>query len=164
MGMNLQNRNFYKKKSHNADVLKTILEQYKLYVEMTDRVSQRRMSANAFFITVNTLSLAVAAFTKGKESPQELPWVIFAGIFGCVISIVWYFVIRSYKQLNAGKFTIINKIEKQLPLLVYTKERKWLKPETFKSKYWPLSHVEMLIPWVFFFIYIALIVFQRFPK
>ena len=36
-----------------------LLEQYKLYVEMTDRISQRRMNANTFFISVNTLLLTI---------------------------------------------------------------------------------------------------------
>ncbi|MEO0973262.1 MAG: hypothetical protein AAFX85_09215, partial [Pseudomonadota bacterium] len=31
-----------------------MLEQYKLYVEMTDRISQRRGAANTFFLTLNT--------------------------------------------------------------------------------------------------------------
>ena len=31
-----------------------LLEQYKLYVQMADKISERRQSANSFFLTVNT--------------------------------------------------------------------------------------------------------------
>jgi hypothetical protein len=34
-----------------------VLEQYKLYVEMADRLSARRALANTFFLTVNTAVL-----------------------------------------------------------------------------------------------------------
>ena len=34
------------------------LEQYKLSVEMADRVSQRRQSANVFFLTVSSSLIA----------------------------------------------------------------------------------------------------------
>ena len=36
-----------------------ILEIYKLYVDMADRVSQRRANTNAFFISVNTFLVAM---------------------------------------------------------------------------------------------------------
>ena len=153
MKMNLKN-----KESYNDEELKTVFEQYKLYVEMTDRVSQRRMSANTFFTTINTLLLSVATFAGSKE----LPWVIFIGTIGCAISFVWYFTINSYRQLNAGKFAIINKIEELLPLSLYLYERESLESGKKKSKYWPLSHVEKIIPVIFFFVYITLIVFLVF--
>ncbi len=39
-----------------GDLYKThLLDQYKIYIEMMDRISQRRMSANKFFITTNSL-------------------------------------------------------------------------------------------------------------
>ena len=153
--MNLQN-----KESYNVEELKTIFEQYKLYVEMADRVSQRRMSANTFFTTVNTLLFTVAAFVGSKD----LQWVIFVGVIGCVISFAWYFTLNSYRQLNSGKFTVINEIEKLLPLSGFSYEWEVLASGEKKSKYWPLSHVEKIIPVIFFFAYIALIAFRCFSK
>src|SRR5262245_9792406 len=42
-----------------------LLEQYKLYVEMADRISQRRGTANTFFLTVNTAIIgALGTFIK----------------------------------------------------------------------------------------------------
>jgi len=149
--MNLQN-----KESYNDEELKTVFEQYKLYVEMADRVSQRRMSANTFFTTVNTLLFTVAAFIGNKD----LLWLIFVGIIGCIISFAWYFTLNSYRQLNSGKFAVINEIEKLLPLSGFSYEWEVLKWGKKKNSYWPLSHVEKIIPVIFFFAYIALTVFQ----
>jgi len=148
------------KETYNPDELKVIFEQYKLYVEMADKVSQRRMSANTFFTTVNTLLFMVAAFIGNKD----LQRIIFVCVIGCVISFAWYFTLNSYRQLNSGKFTVINEIEKLLPLSGFSYEWEVLESGEKKSKYWPLSHVEKIIPVIFFFAYIALIVFQCFSK
>ncbi|RDD97660.1 hypothetical protein DTW92_07525 [Paracoccus pantotrophus] len=40
---------------------KEVLEIYKMLVEMADRVSQRRQSANSFYLTVNTAIIGGAA-------------------------------------------------------------------------------------------------------
>ena len=36
-----------------------LMEQYKLYVETADRVSERRSTANTFFLTANTLLISI---------------------------------------------------------------------------------------------------------
>ena len=36
-----------------------LLEQYKLYLEMADRISSRRQSANSFFLSLNTALVAL---------------------------------------------------------------------------------------------------------
>ena len=151
--MSLQNKN-----SFNAEETKMVFEQYKLYVEMADRVSQRRMSANTFFTTINTLLFTVATFIGSKD----LVWIIFIGVIGCVISFAWYFTLNSYRQLNSGKFAVINEIEKLLPLSGFSYEWEVLESGKKKSKYWPISHVEKIIPILFFFAYIVLTVFQNF--
>lgn len=39
-----------------------LLDQYKLYVEMADRISQRRTTANSYFLSVNSAILAFAGY------------------------------------------------------------------------------------------------------
>lgn len=153
--MSLQN-----KESFSSDEIRTAFEQYKLYVEMADRVSQRRMSANAFFTTVNTLLLTFATFIGNKD----LLWTVFIGVIGCIISFTWYFTLNSYRQLNSGKFIVIHEIEKLLPLSCYAFEWEILASGNKKSKYWPLSHVEKVIPVIFFLAYIAYIILRVFFK
>lgn len=52
----------YTEEEYGTDYKHHILEQYKLYVEMSDRVSQRRASLNVFFISVNTFLITVVTF------------------------------------------------------------------------------------------------------
>lgn len=49
------------KEAYGSEFEKHLFEQYKLYVEMADRISARRMLANSFFVGVHTA--LITAFT-----------------------------------------------------------------------------------------------------
>jgi hypothetical protein len=134
------------------DSHRQLFEQYKLYVEMTDRISQRRATSNTFFITDNAALLTVATWFKDDFGN----YIALVSTVGVMISLIWCFAIRSYRQLGKGKFSVIHEIEKQLPLNLYRFEWDLLgKGESFKT-YWPLSNVERVIPFIFVGLYIAL--------
>ncbi len=58
------------------------LDQYKLYVEMADRISQRRATANTYFLSVNSAILAFVGYLTSKDSAQNM-WLRACQIF-CV--------------------------------------------------------------------------------
>jgi len=62
-------------------------------------------------------------------------------------------MVRSYKGLNSGKFKVIHAIEKRLPLALYDTEWEALERGGNKRIYWPFSHIELLVPWIFIVIY-----------
>lgn len=128
-----------------------ILEQYKLYVEMADRVSQRRGLTNTFFLTLNTGAFAAMALL-GSNSGINLGNAILA-----VLSIVlvmqcgaWAYLIRSHKQLNSAKFQVVGALEARLPASPFW-QAEWVALGEGKDRrrYWPLAHLEKLIP-IFF--------------
>ena len=51
-------------------------EQYKIYLEMADRISSRRQSANSFFVTINTLLITLAGYAKAATSAETFFYVI----------------------------------------------------------------------------------------
>jgi len=58
-----------------------LLEQYKLYIEMADRISSRRQSANSFFLSLNTTLVALGGCPRTQKailgqppSQLSLPW------------------------------------------------------------------------------------------
>lgn len=53
-----------------------LFDQYKLYVEMTDRISQRRVLSNTFFLTANTGLLSVMSFVIPFLSYEKSDWNI----------------------------------------------------------------------------------------
>ena len=134
----------------------SLLEQYKLYVEMADRISQRRGAANTFFLTFNTAVVgALAGFYK--DVPPDVSVAMYAA--AAVLSIAWGVLLRSYRNLNTAKFTVIGMLEERLPANPYYKaEWKALGEGKDLRRYIPLSAIETVVPAVFFLIYIYLFV------
>jgi hypothetical protein len=131
-----------------------VLEQYKLYVEMADRISARRSTANTFFLTLNTL--LVGALSTCAEKFSRLS-VIVVCIAAVVLCYVWKRLINSYRQLNAAKYTVIGEFEKRLPSSPYSSgEWNALGEGKDPKKYKQLTAVEKWVPIVFMCLYLLL--------
>ena len=133
-----------------------LFEQYKLAVEMADRVSARRMQANTFFLGVNTGLLTVfAALVKDKVISGwtgALPVIALL-----VLCFVWWRIVRSYRQLNSGKYQIIRQMEALLPAAPYAAEWEALGEGHDPKRYLPLTHVENWVPRLFFVLVLGLL-------
>ena len=105
-----------KTKDDDNEYNKKLFEQYKLYVELTDRISQRRSIANSFFITANAALLTVASWFKDDFGC----YMYLVSAVGIILALFWYFCIKSYGQLNSGRFKLIHEIEKKLPLNLFS--------------------------------------------
>lgn len=137
---------------YGQDYKSHLLEQYKLFVEMADRISARRQSANSFFLSVNTAIIALVGYTSiGNQTDYSYYWLIsFAGMALCFM---WYRLIRSYKDLNTAKFSVIHEMEAKLPMSPYDMEWEKVQRGTNKKLYLPFTKIEIYIPWVFFVIH-----------
>jgi len=142
---------------YGAEWKEHLLEQYKLYVEMADRISARRMLANTFFLTLNSGILAALAFLFKERVAGAALWAIppFAALL--VLCYVWWKLIRSYRQLNTAKFDkVVPAMEKHLPADPYVAEWKALGLGKDPKLYTPLTAIEHWVPRVFMFLYVAL--------
>lgn len=145
-------------KDYGPEYKAHLLEQYKLYVEMADRISSRRQSANSFFLSLNTALFPSMGYLilKSKEGCQLSVFVSLVGLFICY---VWYRLIRSYKDLNTAKFKVVHELEKELPASPYDTE--WDKAGRGEDSnlYLPFTHVEVAVPRIFAGIYFCLIAY-----
>ena len=133
-----------------------ILEQYKMYVEMADRISARRSVANSFFLTLNTviLTLIGALWRSGPHAAVDLLVLPLVGLLG--LCLVWFWLVRSYRQLTWGKLAVIGALERRLPASPYWgAEWEALGKGGDKASYWPLSRLEQWIPCWFAVAYIG---------
>ena len=141
-----------------------LLEQYKLYVEMADRVSQRRDQSNRFYVTIVSALAAIVVIIARFGVPEngsllEVAFLV-VGLFGLALSVVWHFNIRSYRTLNSAKFDIINGIEKQLPYAGYSKEWEILSnPPPGRPQYQQLTRVEQFVPVIFMALFAMLTIY-----
>ncbi len=134
-----------------------LLEQYKLYVEMADRISARRQNINSFFLSVNTAIIALVSYINfGSKTTGSFYW--FGSLTGVVLCYIWYRLVRSYKDLNSAKFKVVHELEKELPAAPYDLE--WEKVGKGKNSklYLPFTHIEIYIPWVFLMIHVLVLV------
>ncbi len=130
-----------------------IFEIYKLYVEMADRISQRRQTANSFFLSVTTALLGLSGYLHAATEPSHYAPLGILSFAGLIISYMWHRAIRSYKELNDAKFKVIHEMEKSLPFQPYEKEWRALGFGTDKNVYLPFTGIEKWVPWIFAFIF-----------
>lgn len=129
-----------------------LLEIYKLHAELADRVSQRREGANRLYVSLllglAALLAALLRFGVGDLSPRIV--LLAAGIVGALLSASWYVVIRSYRQLNTGKFLALNELEKKIAFPFFEREWDLLGKGADRGRYWRLTVVETFLPTAFF--------------
>lgn len=144
---------------HNDKWYSHLLDQYRLYVEMADRISQRRATANTYFLSLNSAILAFVGYLSVKET-GELNWMLACA--GIALSVLWRRLIISYTNLNTAKFKVIHNIEKRLPISPY--EAEWIAMGEGKDPtlYRPLTHIERSVPLVFIALH-AIVFGRMFP-
>jgi hypothetical protein len=132
-----------------------VLDQYKVYVEMADRISQRRALTNTFFLTLNTaIFTLVSAFSK--DLPQAGPLLAIPLLVILGQCFAWFYLVRSYRLLSTAKFKVIGAMEERLPASPYWRaEWSELGKGEDSSLYWPLTHIEKWIPTLFAVLYVA---------
>ncbi len=131
--------------SYGADYRAHCLEMYKLYVQMADNISNRRQSANSFFLSINTAIFAV--FGLSENAFTEWSWGL--SLAGIVLCYSWCRLIRSYKDLNTAKFKVVHEMEKELPFTPFDAEWEAVGRGENSELYLPFTEAEMKIPWVF---------------
>ncbi|MDO8769453.1 MAG: hypothetical protein Q7K57_12265 [Burkholderiaceae bacterium] len=144
---------------HNDKWYTHLIEQYKLYVEMADRISSRRAAANSYFLSVNSAILAFVGYLTVKDS-EEFLWLL--GIAGATLSLFWHALIKSYRNLNTAKFLVIHQIEKRLPISPYDAEWEAMGKGKNPKLYRPISHIELGVPFIFIALH-ALVFAKTFP-
>ncbi|MEM6346254.1 MAG: hypothetical protein AAF927_20355 [Bacteroidota bacterium] len=139
-----------------------LFEQYKMFVEMADRISARRSNANVFFLTINSSIITFISFyIKEIKKIDEPEFLIFPFIGVLMICLVWSAIIQSYKSLNSGKFQVIRLMSAKLPATPYQAEWIALGEGNDKRKYFPLTQIEQWVPAIFAFLYIVLFTYSK---
>ena len=125
-----------------------LLEIYKIHAELADRVSQRREGANRLYVSLLTgiLVLLVAVLRDGTEGIHVRAVMAIGGASGILLSASWFIVIRSYRQLNSGKFKALHELECRLEYPFFKREWKFLKQGGKRRIYWKISVVETFLP------------------
>ena len=139
-----------------------LFEIYKLHAELADRVSQRREGANRLYVSLLVgLMVFLGALLRFGVGCVPVGVILFAaGTIGSLLSVSWYIVIRSYRQLNSGKFKALHELEKELAYPFFKREWDLLAEGKERSRYWKLTNVEVGLPCIFFLLFSGLAVYS----
>lgn len=132
-----------------------ILEQYKLYVEMADRVSSRRGLTNTFFLTLNTAVFTIIG-VFWRDRPDLSSWVLgLPLIIALGQCTAWWWLVHSYRLLNTAKFKVFGALEERLPASAYWRAE-WSALGEGKDwrRYLPLIYLEQWVPVLFGLVYL----------
>lgn len=137
-----------------AEQLSVVFDQYRLYLELTDRISQRRQTANSFFVAVNTALIALLGYINAEREPLRAQRFYFlVTVAGIVLCFLWYRIIRSYRDLNTARFAVVHQMECLLPLRPYSAEWDLVGRGYVSRLYKPFTHIEIGVPWLFLVLY-----------
>lgn len=137
-----------------------LLEQYKLFVNTSEALVQRRQGVNTFFLSVNSLLLAAAGLIvrDGVFGGVESLILISLSVSGGVLCLVWRSLISSFRQLSTGKFKVIHALEQRLPARIFSAEWVALGEGRDPNIYKPFTGTESKTPIAFLVLHFVLLV------
>ena len=143
----------------NPELFNThLLEQYKLYVEMTDRISARRHTTNVYFLTIHSTIVTTASILANNSVEFQSNYLaLIPLITTLILCALWGWLLQSYRKINETKFKVIGMMEKQLPYSPYW-QAEWteLGFGNNRRKYYPISNIETFIPILFAVFYVII--------
>lgn len=148
------------KSTYGGNYQDHLLDQYKKYLEMADKISDRRSTANTFFLTVNTALISAFGLSSfvGRDISGAL--LLVGGIAAILLSYSWYRLIRAYRDLGTAKFKVVHEIESMLPIKPFEAEWEAVGCGKDRKLYWPFTHIERFVPWIFILLYLIVILFS----
>lgn len=101
-----------------------VLELYKIIVQSSEDLVNRRQAVNTFFLTINgALVTAYGIIVQTSRGHRfAAGGIVVLAAAGVILCGAWRSLISSFGQLNRGKFDVINTIEQQLSAAIYSAE------------------------------------------
>ena len=137
-----------------------LLRQYEIFVGTSQALESRRQTANTFFQSINVALFGASGFLAFQAPGASIgAWaIIVVAAAGLVMCFAWRRMLRSFGQLNAGKFEVITALERRLGTRVFETEWKVLGQGKDPTKYVPFTKTEAIFPWVFAALHVAMAV------
>ena len=132
-----------------------LLEQYKLWVQMADRVLQRKQYANMFFFAINSviiplvIAFVVCAWHVGVGRNLLAYVLLGSAVVGIINCLTWCYLLQYYHKLSSAKYEVVQRMEEKLGYRPYLEEQAILGRDKGKIYYRPLATVESFAPLVF---------------
>jgi len=144
--------------NYGGDYHNNLLAQYLKCIDMADKISERRNTANIFCLSLNTGLISALGITNLFSNTMSDLILVVIAIAAVVFCICWYCLIQSYSNLNTAKFKVIHELERFLPTRPYFAEWECVDRGKTGKLYIPLTHIERYVPFAFILLYVALMI------
>ncbi len=130
-----------------------LVEQYKLYVEMYDRHSARRLLANTFFLTLHAIFISALGISLHNATNLSQAGLLAFPLIGLlVLCYAWWRMVQYYRRVTTAKEIVIHAMEKRLPANPASDaERQAMSTD---RPYNSLKRMELILPFIFASLYI----------
>ena len=109
-------------------------------------------------LSVNSAIVALYGYLQGDKmavgAAQKAVWLRAIPAAGAIVCLAWAALLSSYRELNRAKFAVLQQIEADLPVALFTRERQTYHRDRRRS----LSNIEHLIPGCFALLYAVMLV------
>lgn len=138
-----------------------IIEQYKLYVESSQKISQARNNLNRYCQTILTPIIGLIGYlVKDNLNNKFEHLIILISFSSIIICVYWIISLENYRNLNSAKFNVIHKMEEYLPFNSFTIEWQILDQGKNIDNYNKASNLEKFIPYLFIVLFIIIIILK----
>ncbi|PWI28922.1 hypothetical protein DI383_14280 [Flavobacteriaceae bacterium LYZ1037] len=136
-----------------------MIEQYKSYVESSQKISEARINLNKFCQTILTPIIGIIGYLiKDNLSNKFQHLIILICLASIIICVYWIFSLENYRKLNSAKFGVIHKMETFLPFNSYSYEWELLGKGNDTDKYFKASNLEKIIPYLFVILFVVILI------
>ncbi|MCY4011115.1 MAG: hypothetical protein OXG82_00210 [Gammaproteobacteria bacterium] len=135
--------------------VEVLMEQYRLFVETSERLVARRQVVNTFFLSANALALSALGLIAKEvsHSPLAAIGIVAVSAAALLLCVAWKRLVRSYAQLNGGKCAVIERLERRLPAALFSAEWVALGKGKDPKVYKPFTATEQLVSVIFIVLY-----------
>src|SRR5215212_7739564 len=88
---------------------------YELYLATAEKVSDRRVQANSWMLSVNSAIVALYGYLQADKmavgAAQKAVWLWAIPAAGILVCLARAALLASYRKLNRAKFTVIMQME-----------------------------------------------------
>ena len=140
------NKKFDKEKLGEEGYYGLLFEEYRLMVDTSEKLMERRQNISNLYTTLCSALVAVIGASFAFENWLVTAYIgIVAGIVFIFLSSNWRACLKAYDKNNAGKFAVINAIEKILPADLFNCEYRYNTKNGIRS----YSSREKILPIIF---------------
>jgi hypothetical protein len=124
-----------------------LLEQYKIAVEMADRLNARRSAINIFFLTLHAIIMGIVGLSLTHSPTIQQIGLLLIPLLGLLIlCYAWWRLAQWYRHQVDAKAQVIAQIESRLPF----NASRIVESKMTKN---PLSRLEIYLPYMFAILY-----------